>query len=63
MKGLPNNLISSSSVQDRKDNGSGDLLSQSLVQADAQDEKDYDSGAAAEKRQNNNSNGCVPGFG
>ena len=49
---LPRNLIRPLPVQDLEDGGSGDLLSQSSVHANARDGLDYDGGAAAKKMQN-----------
>ena len=51
-RALPENLIRPLPVQDLEDGGSGDLLSQSSVHANARDGLDYDGGAAARKRQN-----------
>ena len=42
---LLKNLIRPLPVQDRKDGGSGDLLSHSPVHTDARDEVDYGGGA------------------
>jgi hypothetical protein len=49
------NLIRPLPVQDRKDRGSGDLLSRSLVHAGTRDGADYKGGVVVRRRPNPNS--------